>query len=173
MVSKIDLLFQQWVASLAGRDRTKNALQGNFEELFRMFKSEGLVLEAAYEYLPKAIKAHSPSASLIKNMYKKLKVAGSISSSEKEFADSWNQTIADKANVAFFEIFPIEAKPEEPEDPVIYGSMTAKEYRAQRKHADSYPVLDTEELERRMQETVYDPMQDLPVLLGIKSGDPK
>lgn len=173
MVSKSDLLFQQWVASLATRDRTKKAVQNNFEDLFRMLKNEGLVLESAYEYLPKAIKAHSPSASLIRNKYKQLKVAGAISTPEKEFADSWNKDIADKANVAFFDVFPIETKTEEPEDPVIYGSMTAKEYRAQRKHAESYPVLDTEELERRIQKTTYDPMQDLTTLLGSTSGDPK
>lgn len=172
-MSKADLLFEQWVASLPSRDRSKDAVQNNFEDLFKDLKSEDLTLEGAYEYLPKAIKAHSPSASLVKNMYKKLKTSGAISSSEKDFTDSWNKGIADKANAAFFEVFPIETKQEEPEEPVIYGSMTAKEYRAQRKHAESYPRLDTEALERRMQETVYDPMQDLNLLLGNKSGDPK
>jgi len=171
MISKTDLLFEQWVTSLVDRDRTKNAVQNNFEELFRSLKNEGLTIETAHEYLAKATKAHQPSTSLVKNVHKKLKTTGAITFSEKEFLDSWNKGIADKANTAFFEVFPVEIKAEEPEEPVIYGSMTVKEYKAQRKHAQAYPRLDTEELERRMQKTTYDPMLDLASLLGTKSGD--
>jgi hypothetical protein len=160
MVTKHELIFQQWVASLQTRDRTRNAIQGNFSDLFSSLKSEGFSLEDAYEYLPKAIKAHEPGASLVHNVYKKLRTTGRASVSEKEFQDSWCKDIADKANVAFFEIFPVKVKEEELE-PVIFGSMTAKEYKAQRKHADEYPQLDTAELERRMSAPDYNPVADI------------
>lgn len=152
-----------------GRDRSKDAVQGNFEELFNSLKSEGLTLEAAYEYLPKAIKAHSPPVGLIKNTYKKHRAK--LTMPEKEFEESWLKNIADKASAAFFEVFPVEVKVEET-DPIIYGSMTAKEYKAQRKHADQYPILDIEEMQRRLQANAYDPMQDLETLLG-KDGNTK
>lgn len=173
MTSRSDLLFQQWSSSLASRDRSRAAIDGNFEEIFKALKAEGLTLEAAYEYLPKAIKAHSPSAAVLKNTFKKLKTSGAMQTSEKEFTDSWLKNIADKAEAIFFECFPVEVKTEEPEGPPVYGNMTAKEYKAQRSHADQYPRLDTEELERRLQTNTYDPMQDLGALLGSTRGDTK
>jgi hypothetical protein len=172
MISKHDLIFQQWVASLSSRDRTRNAIQGNFEELFLSLRNEGLILESAYEYLGKAIKAHEPTASLIRNVYKKLKVRGVPMSSEQEFGESWRKDIADKANTCFFEIFPVEIKESEEEDPVIYGSMTVKEYKAQRKHANEYPQLDTSELEKRYAEN-YNPVEDISSMLGRDSGSVK
>src|SRR5688500_5164839 len=137
------LIFQQWVASLAGRDRTRVALQGNFEDLFLSLKCEGLILESAYAFLVKVIEVVELISALVKNVFKKMKTRGGMFATEKEFEESWRKDIAEKANIAFFESFPIEVKEEEPEDPVLFGSMTAKEYKAQRKHADAYPRLDT------------------------------
>lgn len=165
MVSKHDLIFQQWVASLKSRDRSSKAIQGNFEELFSQLKREGLILESAYDYLPKAIKAHEPTASLIRTVYKKQKIAGKTQATEKEFQENWCQDIADKANVAFFEVFPVEVKEEEPEDPIVHGSMTEKEYKLQRKHAEEYPRLDVEEFERRMLAEDYNPVDDITAAL--------
>ena len=173
MISKHDLIFQQWVASLQTRDRTWNAISGNFEELFTSLKHEGLVLESAYEYLSKAIKAHEPNLGLVRNVCRKQKAAGRQQPSEKEFYESWCKNIADKANIIFFEVFPVEVKEAEPEDPIVHGSMTLKEYRAQRLHAEQYPVLDTAELERRMLTENYNPVADVVAMLGKPSGDSK
>lgn len=167
MVSQYDLLFEQWKAQLAERDRKTAAIQGNFEELFETFRAEGLVLESAYEYITRAVKAHSPSPSLVKTMWRKTKNSNFKYNSEHEFEEAWVKDIADKANVAFFNVFPVQTKKNEEEnEPVIYGSMTAKEYKAQREHADSYPRLNLEELKAKMQKLTYDPMQDLETLLG-------
>lgn len=171
MVSKHDLIFQQWVASLANRDRTHNAIQGNFEELFLSLKGEGLTLESAYEYLSKAIKAHEPSSSIIKSVFKKIRVKGTSHTSEQEFGESWCKNIADKANIAFFEIFPVETQA--PEEIAAYGSMTAQEYKAQRKHADTYPRLDTADLEKRLLSSNYNPVADIAAMLGRSSGNPE
>jgi hypothetical protein len=170
MLSKHDLIFQQWVASLSSRDRSRNAIQGNFEELFLSLRNEGLVLESAYDYLGRAIRAHEPNSSLIKNVFKKIRVKGTSHVSEKEFGEAWCKDIADKATAVFFDIFPVETK-EEPEDAAVYGSMTAKEYRAQRKHADAYPRLDTSELEKRVLSDNYNPVADIAAMLGRNSGN--
>jgi hypothetical protein len=174
-VTKYDLLFEQWKTSLADRDRRTPAIQGNFEELFEILKNEGLVLEGAYDFLPKAIKAHSPSASLVKVMYKKLKNNPYFKwANEKEFEEQWVKDIAERANIAFFNLFPIETKKSEEEAlPVIYGSMTAKEYKLQREYADAFPKMNTEELEKRLYED-YDPMAEVDFLFGEKpSGNSK
>jgi hypothetical protein len=170
MISKSDLLFEQWRSSLANRDRRTPAIQGNFEELFEILKNEGLSLENAFEYLPKALKAHSPSTSLVKNMYRKLKNNSSFKwSSEKEFEEQWIKDISDRANTAFFNVFPIETKKNDEEDKVvIYGSMTAKEYKLQREYANEFPQMSTEQLEKQLYEN-YDPMEEVDFLFGVKS----
>jgi hypothetical protein len=175
MTSKYDLLFEQWKTSLIDRDRRTPAIQGNFEDFFETLRLEGLVLESAYEYLPKAIKAHSPAPSLVKAMFKKLKTNSNFyCSNEQEFEEQWVKDITDKANVAFFNIFPLETKKDEERDqPIIYGSMTAKEYKMQREYADSFPVMDTTELEKKLYEN-YDPMEEVNFLFGAKtSGNSK
>jgi hypothetical protein len=168
MISKLELVFQEWAASLQGRDRSKAAIESNFDELFTKLKQNGGTLESVYEYLAKASKAHQPSAQVIKNTYKKIKQSGKMTLSEKEFADSWIKNINDTANTCFFVVFPVETPEEivEPEDPAVYGSMSEKEYRAQRKHAGEYPRLNTAQLEEKMLSGSYDPMVDLPTLLG-------
>lgn len=175
MVSKSELLFEQWQAQLQDKDRSRNAVQGNFEELFETLKSEGLVFESAYEYLDKAIKAHLPDRKVIKNTYKKIKTgAGSkLDQSEKEFEEAWIKSISDKGKAVFFDVFPIKTKlAEEKEEPVIYGSMTAREYKAQRSHADAYPKMNLDEVRQKIQKAIYDPMKDIDVLLGKdNSGD--
>ena len=52
--------------------------------------------------------------------------------------------------------------------------MSAKEYKLQRSHAEQFPRLDTEELERRQQAGTYNPLEELPLLLDkVNDGDSK
>jgi hypothetical protein len=175
MASRYDLLFEQWKSSLVERDRRTPSVQGNFEELFDTLKSEGLILESAYEFLPKAIKAHSPAPTLVKTMFKKLKTSPKFQyANEREFEEQWVKDIADRANVAFFNVFPVQTKKSnEEEEPAMFGSMTAKEYKLQRSHADSFPRLNIEDIKRQRQESNYDPLSDMGTLLGKVNDDSK
>lgn len=169
-VSKYDLIFQQWKASLNERDKGKGVVQRNFEELFDSLKAEGMVFEEAYALLPKAIKAHYPNSSYVRNAYKKWKHINKWSS-EKELQDEWQQDIDNAGQTAFFNIYPIEVKstPKEPvEDPVIFGTMTEEEYHAQREYAESWPRVNTSEIEKRINDE-YDPMDEVDYLFGAKS----
>ena len=174
MASQYDLLFEQWKAQLANRDRSIASVQTNFEELFDTLRSEGLVLESAYEYLPRAVKAHAPPAGVVKRLFKKFKVEGKTHfTTEKEFEDQWIKGIEEKANAAFFNIFPVQTKKsEEKNEPKIFGGMTEKEYRMQRKFADEFPVFSTKELEKKLAEP-FDPTQELDALLGRTGGNSK
>lgn len=171
-VSKTELIFQQWKASLAGRDKSKSAVQGNFEELFDSLKAEGMEFMEAYDLLPKAIKAHYPTASHVKNAYRKHKHWNKWSS-EKDLEEQWRQDIDNAGQLAFFNVYPVEVKstpkkPEEEKEPVVFGGMTAEEYKIQREYAEEWPRIDTSEIEKRLNDE-YDPMNEVDYLFGAKS----
>lgn len=140
-----DLLFQKWKASLPNRDRSKEAVRINFEELFSDLQAEGMVFEEAHTLLPKAIKAHYPTSSHVKNAWKKWKHLGKWDN-EKVFEEEWCQDIANKAEAAFFEIFPLKTtappKVVKVEEPKQHGNMSAQEYKMMREYAESIPNFD-------------------------------
>jgi hypothetical protein len=162
------LIFERWRVSLRSRDRSKGAVSGNFDELFEELKKDGVDFNTAYAILPKAIKAHQPAPFLARNMYKELKLVAKIKVDEKEFIENWNQSISDKGTESFFSFF--DFKEEEPEEPLVYGNMSAREYRAQRKYAESFPILDTSELEKRFNSVVESSLADEDILNVFGAG---
>jgi hypothetical protein len=172
MSDVVGLIFQEWSASLKSKDRSKAAVPSNFEELFEKLKNSGVPFEDAHALLPKAVKAHQPIAAVARNSYKKIKsVAKNFDKSEKEFVDEWNKSIEDVGTQTFFDIYPL-PRLDEDNEPKQYGNMSAKEYKAQRKYADQFPVLDTSELEKRMRDQEYDlDIEDmLKTVLGDNNG---
>jgi len=152
----VSLVFQEWSASLKSKDRSKGAVMSNFEELFEKLKSSGVSFEDAHALLPRAIKAHLPMPSVARNSYKKIKsVYRDFEKTEKEYIEEWHKSIEDQGTQAFFDLFPL-PRLDDDDEPKAFGNMSAKEYRAQRKYADQFPVLDTTELEKRMKEQEYD-----------------
>lgn len=142
-----DLIFEEWKASLKTRDRSKNALEGNFEDFFNELKNAGATFEEAHAWLPKAVKAHLPSPVIAKNAYKMAKSSPRVSSlSEKEFIESWHENIDATATNVFFSVFPRE-KPKVTE--ANHGNIPAREYKAMRAYADSFPILDVEGLKAK------------------------
>lgn len=175
--SNLDLLFEEWKSSLKERDRSAPAVSSNFEALFEELKKAGATFEEAQEYLPKAIKAHQPAPGLARSIYRTTAKtnAKTAAYTEKEFVDKWNQDIHDAGTNVFFEFFPrAKVDPDDDGEPKVYGQMSAKEYRLQRKYADSFPRLNTEALERALIHQTYNPMDDLENILGDKKdGDSK
>lgn len=138
MNNKGNFIFDKWKSSLPKRDRTKAYWQGNFEDLFdKLFRSK-IEFEQAHGILDKAIKAHYPTYAVARKVYKRVKQMGTTSA-ESEFIEDWHVQIADTAKRAFYDIYTIEGESEEEEK---YGSMSASEYRKQRKYAESHPLLD-------------------------------
>lgn len=169
-----ELILEEWIANLKNKDRSTNFVEGNFDEFFEALKRANATFDEARDLLPKAIKAHLPASGLIRNTYKTRKAAGKIFDlSEKEFTDSWTKDITDKGTNSMYAFFPRPKSSDEEDDdePKVYGSMSVKEYRAQRKHASQYPILDTEELERRSLSGTYNPMEEIANILGKKKGD--
>lgn len=171
-IKQVDLALVEWIASLKSKDRSRKSVRPNFEDLFQKWKDSGATFEDLYEtYLPKAIKAHQPLPSTARSIFKQLKqkVAG-FDKSEKEFLEEWNNSIDATGTEVFFEFFPATPADHDPE-PKVYGSMSATEYKAQRRYADQFPTLNTEELVkqwRSQQEYNLDVEDVLENVLGDK-----
>ena len=148
----LEIALVEWTASLKSRDRSRKSVRPNFEELFQRWKDLGASFDDVYEtLLPKAIKAHQPVASVARATYKSLKSKTSIDKTEKEFIDEWNDSIEATGTEAFFEFFPAMPIDHDPE-PKTFGSMSATEYKAQRRYADQFPTLDTAALIKQWRE---------------------
>lgn len=137
---KANLIFDKWKAELKEMDRSRANVEGNFDSLFSLMKESKICFDVAHSILPKAIVAHHPNQSVIDNVYKRVKISGKP---KQEFADEWKENISAGAKRIFYSLYDIEgvAKDDE-EGEKKYGSMSASEYRKQRKHAETYPQLD-------------------------------
>lgn len=149
-------LFEKWAAELRNKDRKWDSVSANFEELFFDMFTNSVEFEHAHEIIKQAVGKHLPNHAQARNTYKFTKDKESITFNE--FVANWKQGIEDKAIEAFYSIY--KAEPENKEavaEEKKYGNMSAKEYRLQRRYADSFPTLDTAELEKRMAQGVTDP----------------
>jgi len=160
--ANLDLIYEKWKASLREKDRSREFVSANFDELFDAFNSAGATFEEAHAYLQQAIKVHLPAPGLAKATWKMVKNNPVNSEmTEKEFIDGWHKDIGDKATNSFYHVYPLPEDKDDDKEPKVYGSMSAKEYKLQRRHAESYPILNTEELEKDLQCNAYNPTEDI------------
>lgn len=163
----LELTLVEWVANLKSRDRTRKSVRPNFEELFQKWKDLDATFDDLYEtLLPKAIKAHQPVPSVARSTYKSLKA--NIDKTEKEFIEEWNSSIEGTGQEVFFEFFPATTLDKD-DEPKVFGNMSATEYRAQRRYADQFPTLNTDDLVkqwREQQEYNLDVEETLENVLG-------
>jgi len=171
MSKKAELIFMKWEADLAEMDRSKPAVEGNFDLLFDQLFRAKLKIDDALVFLDKATKAHYPSNSVIKHTYKKVKQFGQSDSLE-DFESSWKSHISKAAKRVFFSIYEIDDSNQVNDKK--YGNMSASEYRKQHKYADSHPSIDWEAIiaerdQPEEEETV--PVDTNSVNLDINLGD--
>lgn len=163
----LELALVEWIANLKSRDRSRKNVRPNFEELFQKWKDLDASFDDLYEtLLPKAIKAHQPLPSVARSTYKSLK--DKIDKSEKEFVEEWNSSIEGTGQEVFFEFFPATTLDKD-DEPKVYGNMSVTEYKAQRRYADQFPTLSTDELVkqwRSQQEYNLDVEDTLENVLG-------
>jgi hypothetical protein len=139
---KANLIFDKWKAELKELDRSRANVESNFDSLFTNLKASKISFDTAYAILSKAITAHYPNQSVIDNVYRRVKISGKP---KQEFADEWKENIAAGAKRIFYSLYDIDG--ETKEEKKEYGSMSAREYRLQRKHAESFPLIDWEKIE--------------------------
>lgn len=136
---KADLIYDRWKADLKEMDRSRANVFNNFELLFVTLDDSKISFEIAHLILPKAIDAHYPNKSVVDNVYRRLKPMLN-GKNKQEFHEEWKENISAAAKRAFYGLYNIEGAAEQEDKK--YGSMSSSEYKKQRKHAESYPVLD-------------------------------
>ena len=141
MTKKAELLFMKWKADLADMDRSKPAVEGNFDLLFDQLYCAKVKMDDALPYLDKATKVHYPTPYVVKQTFKRIKHFGR-SENLQDFDTSWKEFIANAARRVFFSIYSIDGANDNKEKK--YGNMSASEYRKQHKYADSHPLIDWE-----------------------------
>jgi hypothetical protein len=142
------LILERWSSELANKDRTSTNVVGNFEELFHDMWSANIPFDEAHKLLNEAIASHLPSQSIAKLTYKGLK--SQIDKTYSEFLEDWKKSISNKATQAFYSFYPVDG--ENIKKKKKFGNMSIQEYNKQRKHIESFPVLDTDELQKKIDE---------------------
>jgi len=157
-MSKIELyklILDEWIASFNSRDKKKASIRNNFEDLFQKWADAGASRDDLYTtLLSSAIETHYPNDNIAHSCYLKFKKQPGFAKNEKSFITEWRKSIKDTATEAFFEYFPVTIQSDS--GPKVFGSMSAKEYRAQRAHAESFTLLDTTELEKQWLQDTQD-----------------
>ena len=136
---KAELIFDRWKADLKEMDRSRTKVEGNFELLFVTLDESKVSFEIAHQILDKAIKAHYPPSTAVDNTYRRLKPMLN-GKTKQEFLSEWQENISAAAKRAFYGLFSIEGAAEQEDKK--FGSMSASEYKKQRKYAESHTLLD-------------------------------
>lgn len=137
------LLFEEWKSSLLERDKSKDALEENFDDLFYEFEKSAIDFDTAHEFLEKAIAAHYPNKSVINRIYKRVKSQIEHTMSKDEFEEDWKRLIYDTACKTFYSRFKLE---KQKKADTLPSGMSRSEYKKQRAYADSFPELDLSQL---------------------------
>ena len=110
---------------------------------------EAIDFDTAYSFFDDAVAAHSPSNSVVKHTYKRMKMTSPFDS-EKDFLDSWLNKIRAEATEAFHFYYPLEEQFEEKREApaATVGGIARAEYTKQRKYIEQFPLLTVEEVEK-------------------------
>jgi hypothetical protein len=137
----ISIIFEKWKSAVRFKDKSKKHIADNFDELFAAWRAIGATFEELSDgWLQRAINTHMPDSTLIKKVFRNLKLSG-ISGTEREFGESWKASIEKRVNEIFLNYFsPSKIEVAQGQEQSIYGSMSATEYFAQRSYADSFPA---------------------------------
>jgi len=163
------LIIEKWIAELKDKDRSRANVAGNFDDLFSQLSNADIDFDTVHEMLDQIAKAHYPSDFIARKTYDATeKRKGSDRKSYQEFIDGWKKDIKETALQSFYAFFDSELPKEEEKQ---YGRMSAREYRAQRKYAESFPIITFEEIQQRMKQLETDLTQPLNVDLGDEDGN--
>lgn len=154
---KADLIFEKWTIDLRNKDRSMANVSKNFDELFNQLFEADIEFDVVHPMVEIVARKHYPPDRVARHTYDDLeRKQGHLT--YREFVDNWCKEIKDKAFESFYAFFSNDVQtPEEKK----FGSMSVKEYRLQRKYAESFPEITFEELEQRMKKIEIDLTQNL------------
>jgi len=148
--NNLDLIFDRWKAALSTKNRKRENTPSNFDELFEALRNAGATLEEARDICPEAIKAHQPTASTAKFVWNSVRNSSQFAGvTQAEFITDWNKDIADTATSSMYVFFPIPDGGDDDGEPKVHGKMSSREHALQSAHADSFEMVDFDEVDKQ------------------------
>jgi hypothetical protein len=147
-------LIKKWEKGLILKDKRKENLPELFSFIFIDLYSSGIPREIVEDCVKQIAICLYPPANISKPTYEKVKVENPIyvkGLTYREWLEGWYRDILKEATKAFVEVYP-EVKVEGVKK---IGSMSHREYKLQRAHADSYPIIDPDSIQLAAPSTEY------------------
>lgn len=135
-----DKIFDKWKSNFRDKQKGKDHIYENFNELFFEMSRNFIPSEVAYEYIRLAATRHLPDNYVVDRTYNNS--ASRKSQTKAEFFEGWKTMIFDKATQAFYDVYPLDPQQEDTDKIQLPRGMSKKEYVLQRKHAQEFPILD-------------------------------
>lgn len=148
------LILDRWKAELSAMDRTFNSVGSNFDELISNLHLAETPFELAEECLNAAILEHYPTPSIAKRVWTATKARGGTDKDCNEFINDWKKAINNEGKRVFYSYYKLTSDEVVKNNQKPTGSMSSKEHRAQRRYAESFPLLDTSKIEVKIKDTL-------------------
>ena len=144
-LQKILSSFEKRLKSLTPKDKNMKMMEEMLDDLFCDCYTQDIPREDIEPYIIKIAKMIYPNSFISKRYYNNVRYLPKYQGiSYEDFIMHWKETLDEKTYLAFINHYPEEA---EAVSVKKIGSMDAKEYKAQRKHAESYPIIDTDSIQ--------------------------
>lgn len=148
--SLADSIFHKWKIDLRNKNRSKQFISSNFDELVSSWKSANIDKDTVFPLMKDAIKEHYPPRSISKAVYKKGK-QNYNGLSEDEFISNWESMIESEAYQVFYLYYPLVQVEKQQ---IAYGSMSKQEYLKQMQYAKTHPEVDIEKVREQRRKTL-------------------
>jgi len=161
------LILDRWKAELTKMDRSFDNIAANFDELVSNMYLAETPFELAEENINAGIIEHYPSEHLAKIIWKGNKAAKKIDKDFPTFYVDWKKAINSEGKQVFFSYYSLPSDETVNKNKKTTGSVSVKEHRAQRRYAESFPILDTSTIEVKIKKVIGDMEEDfMKTVLG-------
>jgi hypothetical protein len=148
------LILDRWKAELSAMDKTFNNVASNFDDLVSNMHLAEVPFELAEENMQAAILEHYPSSSIAKKVWSSTKARGGTDKDCGEFFSDWKKAISNEGKRVFYSYYKLSSDEVVKNNKKSTGSMSNKEHRAQQRYAESFPVLDTSQIDVKIKDTL-------------------
>ncbi len=154
------LILDRWKADLTQMNRSFDSVADNFDDLVSNMYLAEVPFELAEENINAAILEHYPSTQIAKMVWKNAKSKKQTDLDFSAYINEWKEAISKEGKRVFYGRYKLLSDKTVKENTKTSGSMSQKEYRAQRRYAESFPVLDTSKIEVKIKDKIEEMEND-------------
>lgn len=160
------LILDRWKADLTKMDRHFESVASNFDELVQNMYLAEVPFELAEENINAAILEHYPSNRIAKAVWKGAKAKKQTDRDFGGYLTEWKEAINKEGKRVFYGRYKLPSDETVKENTKTSGSMSQKEYRTQRRYAESFPILDTSKIEVKIKGKIKEMEDDFLTAAG-------